>query len=377
MKESAELVNNLKATRGRLGLSQQDLATAAGVTRQTIGGLEAGLYSPSAAVALRLARALGCRVEDLFWLEDEMATLAARPAGSCPQTPVRVALAHIGGEWIAHPLIGDDAFRPELTPADGIGTPGADGLLSVKLLDEPDNLSRTVVIAGCTPALSLWARSAERWYPGLRVYWIHANSMAGLRSLAEGHVHAAGVHLSDPATGESNVPFVQREMPGRRVTLINLGVWEEGLLVRAGNPKQILRGADLARPGVTLINREVGAGSRLLLDTVLQQDGIAPGHVSGYDSIVTTHQAVAQAVTSGEADAGVSSASVAAMYGLTFVPQRRVRYDLAFLEETLQAEPVRQLLETLHHRWVRSQLQVLGGYDTSMTGEKVIVPPGQ
>src|SRR5689334_6786687 len=116
------LANNLKATRTRLGLSQQQLAEAAGITRQTIGGIEAGQYAPSATVALRLAKALGCRMEDLFWLEENLPTIGARPAGIVPPgTRTRVTLAQVNGQWVAHPLVGAKAFREEMVPADGLG----------------------------------------------------------------------------------------------------------------------------------------------------------------------------------------------------------------------------------------------------------------
>ncbi|HZO88184.1 MAG TPA: substrate-binding domain-containing protein [Chthonomonadaceae bacterium] len=367
------LSNNLKSTRNRLGLSQQQLADAAGITRQTIGGIEAGQYAPSAAVALRLAKALGCRVEDLFWLEEDLPTIEARSAGTIPAgTRTRVTLAQVNGQWVAHPLIGLSAFRTEMVPADGLGDPKPGGeQVAVKLLDDPENLLRTVVIAGCTPALSLWARSAERWYPGLRVHWTHANSMAALDSLARGEVHAAGCHLYDPATGEYNTPFVRQALPGRTVILVNLGVWEEGFVVAPGNPKGIRHGADLTRADVVLVNREEGAGSRLLLDTLLSEEGVPVTAVQGYDRVVGSHQEIACAVSAGWADVGVSTAALAAVYGLSFVPLRRVRYDLALLEASLRHEPIRQLFGTLHHRWVRCQLEVLGGYDTSRTGEVV------
>ena len=371
MKEAGGLRNQLKAIRTRLGLSQQDLATAARVARQTIGGIEAELYSPSAAVALRLAKALGCSVEEIFWLEDADVHVEAVLAGEAvPAGPLRVAMANVGGRWVAHALHGEQAFRTEMAPADGLGAwEAGKATLSVRLLDDPDTLARTVVLAGCTPVLSLWARSAERWYPGLRVQWTHANSMAALGSLARGEVHAAGVHLFDPASGEFNAPFVRRAVPGQATVLVNLGVWEEGFLVLPGNPKRLLRASDLAQPGVRLINRETGAGSRLLLDTSLEAEGVAAAAVAGYDQTVRSHQEVAAAVASGKADVGVSTAAVAAVYGVGFIPLREVRYDLALFAETIQHEPVRQLLSTLQHRWVRSQFAVLGGYDTSLTGE--------
>src|SRR5262249_50408346 len=157
-------------------------------------------------------------------------------------------------------------------------------------------LARTVAVAGCTPALSLWARAAERWHPGLRVQSRFANSMAALRLLAAGHVHAAGLHLCSPGSDEFNAPFVREQLPGRAVTLVNLGVWEEGLVVAMGNPRRLLRAADLVQPGVRIVNREPGAGSRLLLEILLQEERVPSARVSGFDRIVEDHQAVARAV---------------------------------------------------------------------------------
>jgi putative molybdopterin biosynthesis protein len=371
VKEGNGMQNQLKTIRARLGLSQQDLATAAGIARQTIGGIEAELYAPSAIVALRLARALGCRVEEIFWLEEESAILEAYPVADMQtDLPLRLALAQIAGKWVAHSLHGASAFRSEMVPADGVGTRQVGKeTVAVTLLDDPEALARTVVLAGCTPMLSLWARSAERWFPGLRVHWSHANSTEALRSLARGEVHAAGIHLCDPATGEYNAPFVRQIVPERTVILVNLGVWSEGFVVAPGNPKGVRRVEDLTRKGVVLINREEGAGSRLLLDTLLDAEGVSAAAITGYERMVGGHQEVALTVATGQADTGVGTEAVARTYGLDFVPLRQVRYDLALLEEYMHQEPVRQLLSTLQHRWVRSQLSILGGYDTTTTGE--------
>ncbi len=365
--------NNLRAARARLGLSQQVLAASAGVTRQTVGGIEGGLYAPSAAVALRLAKALACRVEDLFWLEEDLPDLIGVLAGEAQQgRELRVTLAEVGGRWVAHPLHGAAAFRSEMVPCDGLGTltgPGSE--LRVRPLGELQTLRQGVVLAGCTPALSLWARAAERWHPGLRVHWTFANSTAALHALGAGEVHGAGVHLGDPDCGEDNTAAVARTLPGREVVLVNLGVWEEGMLLPPGNPKAIRGAADLARPDIGIVNREIGSGSRRVLDDLLHVHGVPSGAVRGYDRIAASHQEVAEAMAAGVADAGVSSACVAAAYGLDFLPVRLARYDMVFLKEYLNHEPVRQLLSTLDHRWVRSQLSVLGGYDTSRTGEVV------
>jgi molybdate-binding protein/DNA-binding XRE family transcriptional regulator len=352
-------------------MSQQELADAAGVARQTIGGMEAELYAPSAAVALKLARALGCTVEELFWLESERDTLTAVAAASVPvDTEVRVALARVGDRWVAHSLEGENAFRMEMAPADAIGTrrSGSD-TITVGLVDDAKELARTVVIAGCSPVISVWARSAERWFPGLRVQWISANSTKSIHMLAAGEVHAAGVHLFNPGTGECNLPFVRHILGEKSAVLISLGVWEEGLLVQRGNPRAINHIEDISQRGFRIVNREKGSGSRTLLDSLLLAENVAVESICGYDDVVTTHQEAARQVSSGAADAAMSTASIASAYQLDFVPFARVRYDLALLEVYLEQDPVKQLLSTLQHRWVRQQLALLGGYDVSLAGE--------
>ena len=378
MKKEGELRNQLKSVRMRLGLSQSDLAKIAGIARQTIGGIEAGAYALSLTVALHLAKALGCSIEELFWLEGELPSVEATCIGDAFESDTgeafRVTLAQIGGQWVASPLTAERAFRQEMIPADGVGAWDASRrTLAVQLLDTPEALAQTVMLAGCTPALSLWARSAERWHPSLRVHWIYANSSNALAALARNEVHAAGIHLFEAATGEQNIPFVRQAMRGEATVLVNLGIWEEGLLTAPGNPKNIRSGADLKQGGVLLVNREEGAGSRLLLDDLLRQEGVPTASVAGYDRVVSGHLEVAREILEGRADVGVSAASVAATYNLGFSPLRSIRYDFALRKSSLELPSVQQLLGALAHRWVRSQLTALSGYDTTHTGEIIEV----
>jgi len=419
MKLDVNICNNLKSIRTRLGMSQQELANIAGVTRQTIGGVESGQYAPSVAVSLRLANALGCQVEEIFWLEKdlpEVEAVLAKPVNSGEK--LRVSLARVGNQWIAYPLLGNDAFRLEMIPADGEavavdGFPGISKLpnpegeavavspalkegippqgtsepvrvvkqsqsqtdtnkVLVRLLDDPDKLDNTVVIAGCTPVISLLARATERWHPQLRVHYYFANSMAALRSLCRGEVHIAGMHLYDPRTGEYNVPFVREALTGGKgAVLIALGIWEEGLLVPPGNPMEIQSVSDLVKLGTTIVNRELGSGSRMLLERKLVEEGVSLHTLKGFDRVVKSHQEVAQSIVSGIADAGISTASVATAFGLGFIPLHRAQYDLVILKEYLEETPVQQLLSTLEHRLVQSQLEILGGYDVNNIGKVV------
>ncbi|ACK68814.1 transcriptional regulator of molybdate metabolism, XRE family [Gloeothece citriformis PCC 7424] len=373
MKQDRELRNNIKQIRTRLGLSQQDLAQVAGVSRQAISGVESGQYAPSATVALRLAKALGCRVEDLFWLDNDETMIEAFPTSTVPiAQPFRLTLAQVGSKLIAYPLIKDDAFRTEIIAADGEGWRDTeDSTIKVKLWREPEVLNHTVVIAGCTPVLSLWANVAQRWYPDLRVYWSFANSMDALHRLARGEVHIAGVHLYDPASNSYNESFAKKVLSNHSAVLINLGIWEEGLLVQPGNPKQIKTITQLADSHLKIINRESGSGSRQLLEHLLQEAQISPTQVQGFDQIVNSHVAVAQAIASGAVDAGVSTRALATAFELEFIPLQKTRYDLVTFEEYLQHPPVQQMLNILGHHRLHSQLVALGGYDTSQTGEIV------
>jgi molybdate-binding protein/DNA-binding XRE family transcriptional regulator len=394
-------------------MSQQELANIAGVTRQSIGGVELGQYAPSVAMSLRLAKALGCQVEDLFWFEEDLPEVEAILAGSVPkQQRSRVSLARVGDQWIAYPLVGNDAFRIEMIPADGetlaviypdakesvrveelpsisklplaseaasnerqsegeAQSQNVTNKVLVRILDDVDKLHNTVVIAGCTPVLSLLARATERWHPKLRIHYRFAHSGAALRSLCRGEVHIAGMHLYDADTGEHNIPFVREALTGKSAVLITLGVWEEGLLVPPGNPMGVKTVSDLVEFGATIVTHEVGSGSRMLLERKLQEEGVPLHKVKGSDHIVHSHQDVALSVVSGIADAGISTASIAAAFGLGFIPLHSARYDLVIIKEYLEEEPVKQFLSILGHQLVRSQLEILGGYDTSKIGEVV------
>ena len=259
-----------------------------------------------------------------------------------------------------------------MIPADGeVNSLSGTNTARVKLLDDLDKLHNTVVIAGCAPVLSLWARATERWYPQLRVQHNFANSMAALDSLCKGEAHIAGMHLYDPKTGEHNIPFVREVLGTREAVLITLGVWEEGILVESGNPMGIKTVTDLVDAKAMIVNREKGAGTRMLLERKLQEEELPFHAVEGFDHIVKSHQDVAEAVVSGIANAGISTASIAASFGLGFVPLHSSRYDLVILKEYLEEAPVKQLLGTLGNRLIHSQLEVLGGYDTSKTGDVV------
>lgn len=365
-----DLANRLRSRRLAAGLSQQALAHRCAVTRQAIHAIETGRYVPNTTVALRLARALGCTVEALFALPDEperiAAELLAAPGGD-GAAPRRVQVARVGDRVLARPLQGGMATT---IAADGIAT--VDGnAAAVELLVPSERLEHAVVVQGCDPALALLGAHLARRYPAFRLVWASSSSLAALRALARGEAHAAGAHLLDPETGESNLPAIRRELRGRNLIVVTLSEWQQGLIVAPGNPKGIADAGALARPDVTLVNREPGSGSRMLLDAWLEAAAVSPAGVRGYTHVALSHQATAEAVAAGAADAGPGIMAVARALGLGFVPLQVERYDLVIPRPYFTMPAMQALLDTLVSGAYRRELAALGGYDTAQAGAVV------
>jgi molybdate-binding protein len=153
--------------------------------------------------------------------------------------------------------------------------------------------------------------------------------------------------------------------------VVTFAQWEEGLVVAAGNPKGVLKPEDLAKKGVRFVNRELGSGSRALVDKLLKKAGIAPRKVHGYDRVAYGHLAAAYDVVSGEADACMATRSAARTFGLDFVPLHSARYDLVMRKRTADLPNVKAFLDVLQRATLRRKLEVLAGYDTSQTGALV------
>jgi molybdate-binding protein/DNA-binding XRE family transcriptional regulator len=371
--------NRIRQRRQAAGLSQQELARRCGMTRQAINAIEAGQYIPSTLVALRLATTLGCRVEELFHLTEaplriEAEWLGEPPAGEVGRT--RIQLARVGDRLLARPLMGVGAF----TAADGLTIPAdceertqavAKPWVTVDLWVDAELPERTVVVLGCDPALELLGAHLARRYAAFRLIWVESSSLRALRMLGRGEAHAAGTHLWDPESGEHNVPYVRRELSGRRLVVVTLSQWQQGFILARGNPKGITGPADLERPDITIVNREPGAGSRTWLDLWLQSAGVTNAQVHGYTHEVSSHLEVAEAVARGAADAGPGILAVARALGLDFIPLQKERYDLVIPLEFFNASAVQALLEIAVSRPFQQELEALGGYDSSQAGTVV------
>ena len=360
-KNTSNLVRQQREARG---LSQVALAERVSLSRQSIGAIEAGRAIPAVDVALRIARALDCQVEELFGATPEQEHIDTEPAS--PGMAGRVALAHLAGRWVSYPLAGD-GLR---VSADGVVTRAQRGKVVVERMRPTSEARENVVLMGCATGLGLLAdRLSAR--PGTgRFLWFARSSTEALASLSRNRAHVAGVHLVDTRTGEANIADVRRAACAQPVVLLTLARWEAGLVTAPGNPKSIRGAADLGQRGLRIVVREAGAGAQRLLERELGAAGLSRAVVQGARIRAPGHIEVARAVAMGAADTGVATRDAAMAFGLGFVPLAEERYDLVLPVAALTDARIARLLDVMTGAAFRRELALLG-YDVRPTGERV------
>lgn len=363
-----KIICRLKGIRQSRGWSQTELANRVGVKRQAIYDMESGKYVPNTALALRMARQLSCRVEDLFFEEIPETEQPVALIEAPEREDQRIEVANIRGHLVGYPLAGKRTFNHGFRPADGLLN--ADGK-KVKLLYPQETIDQTMVLLGCDPAFSILRAHVLRYAPAVRMHYRFTSSYNALQGLAAGHAHIAGTHLHNTSSGEANVALARSFLKGTRAKLIAFSLLEEGLMVAPGNPHGIRDVGDLAGGRVKLVNREPGAALRSLLDDYLDRMNISPETVAGYNIEVQTHTDGAQKVAFGDADAALGFRAIANAYGLDFVPIQVARCDLVVPDDFAGLPAMRILLDALQSGELRKELRALPGYESSKTGSVI------
>jgi len=294
---------------------------------------------------------------------------------------VRVRLGSVGGGLVATPLPRGAGVLTSLVRAAGLlvvpaGMEGhhAGSVVSVELLRGLEEISRTIVAIGSHDLVLDLASSALRADdPLVTLASSNVGSLGGLVALRDGLCHVAGSHLLDPASGGYTLPFVDRVFGAAAadVAVVRLVHREQGLLVAAGNPLGLTGIGDLVRPGVRYVNRQRGAGTRVLLDHMLGQLGITPDSVSGYAREEPTHLAVAAAIASGRGDAGLGINAAARAFGLDFVPVTWEPYDLVVAPGVLESALLEPLWSLLRSDRFQTAVTELGGYSAKEMGRRI------
>ncbi|TET87542.1 MAG: molybdopterin biosynthesis protein, partial [Dehalococcoidia bacterium] len=292
---------------------------------------------------------------------------------------LRVKVGKVGSRLVATPLQRGAGITMSLVRADGlVRIPrGWEGLregqkVPVELLTSLEEIENAIVAIGSHDlALDILANYLHKQYPRRSLSSSNVGSLGGLLALKRGEAHLAGSHLLDEESGEYNVPYVKRLLSDQEMVIINLVYRQQGLIVAKGNPKGISGLADLVRQEVSFVNRQRGAGTRVLLDFKLRELGINPAGIRGYERVEFTHLAVAAAIASGTADAGLGIMAAAKALNLDFIPLLKERYDLVVPRLYYESPFLEPLLDILQQPSLRAEVESLGGYDTSHMGQVV------
>ncbi len=320
-----------------------------------------------------LARWLGRQPAEPAELEATLTRKMVSPAGD--DDYVRVAVGKVGQRTLAAPLARGSGVITSLVRADGIvivpsGSQGmpAGEKVRVRLYRTPKEIERTIFAIG-SHDISLDVMAQFLAIHDRRLASANVGSLGGLVALRRGEAHLAGAHLLDPESGEYNLPYIRQYLPDVPVRVIALVGREQGLMVPRGNPKGIKSLNDLTNPKVSMINRQRGAGTRILLDYHLAEADLKSEDIQGYEHEEFTHLAVAAAVASGRGDCGLGIAAAAQALDLDFIPLFKERYDLIIPRETLESALISPVMSVLEDPAFRDLVASLPGYDLSPMGK--------
>jgi putative molybdopterin biosynthesis protein len=323
-----------------------------------------------------IARWLGRRPLVPVKVKARLTRKVTSPAGD--DDYMRLAVGRVGGQILAAPLSRGAGVISSLVRADGItilpsGTQGlpAGSEVEVNLYRHPDEIENTIFAIGShditIDILAQFLAAKNR-----RLVSSNVGSMGGLVALSRGESHLAGSHLLDPDTGEYNLKYIRQVVPNIPVKVIVLVGRQQGLMVARGNPKGIHSLTDLTRQDVSFVNRQSGAGTRVLLDYQLRLLGISSDTIKGYRQEEYTHLTVAAAIASGRADCGLGIAAAAQALDLDFISLFQERYDLVIPKGYYGGNLLEPLFDILKDQTFKDMVASLPGYNIDQMGQEIL-----
>jgi putative molybdopterin biosynthesis protein len=291
---------------------------------------------------------------------------------------VRMTVGHVNGRFIANPLTRGAGVTMSLVRADGLliipanslGYEG-DQIVEIELYRPASELRRNLLAAGSHDlVIDLLATAIKERSPQISLSSAHLGSMGGITAVGRGQAHMAGVHLFDPESGNYNRPYLEKLFPDQKMHLINLTYRMQGWIVPPGNPDKVESIKDLADLELTFINRQKGAGTRLLFDYLLREANINPAQIHGYDREEHTHLNVAAAVAAGTARVGLGILPAAKAFGLEFVPLVEERYDLLLSDSFYNSPEAGLLTAVITDPAFHRQVEAMGGYSMRDAGKE-------
>lgn len=293
----------------------------------------------------------------------------------------RMITGKIGGHFITVPLKKGAGAITTVTKANSIlRIPAASEGVSrreevrLELLRPREQIEKTILCTGSHDlSLDLLHDFLKRSTPAYPLASTHVGSLGGIMALRDNMTHIAGSHLLDPEDGSYNSSYIKRYLHQQDIRCITLVHRQQGFMVASGNPKEIASIKDLLQNDVTYINRQAGSGTRVLLDYELEKQGLDADHIQGYEYEEYTHMAVAVAVLSGKADAGLGILGAARALGLDFIPLVEERYDLIIPSDFFEVPSIGRLIAIINSQKFQEEVEKIGGYSTRETGQEVIL----
>ena len=346
---------SIRLARRERGWSQQVLAERSGVSRPEISAIEIGRLVPSTETALRLSAALECTVEELFALSSPRGDPAEATWALPRQTSAgRFWEAQLGRRRLLFPV---EPTSDGVLPHDG--TYDGEKLRRRPWMDP----NRTIVIAGCDPAVGLLASELSR-NAGMRLIPLIRSSREALALLERGVVHAAGVHWSDDGETDANAAMVSERLgPGFR--MLHMARWQEGLAL-SGTRRSHDSISTVVRSRIRWVAREEGSGARRCLDRLLSGVAARPR----FRHLARDHRGVAQAIRSGWAEAGVAIRLAAEDAGLQFISVQEEDYELCYAEGLRRDAALTALRKVLRSAVAKKLFSDLPGYAVQRMGEE-------
>lgn len=294
---------------------------------------------------------------------------------------IRMKLGRVGEKLIATPLDRGAGVTMSLVRADGVlvvpqhmeGYEGGSHV-DIQLLKPLKEIQQTIVSIGSHDmVMDLLSNQLQEAIGNLYLSSAHVGSLGGIMAMKKRECHLAPIHLMDTVTGEYNISYVKQYLKGQSMALIKFVGRSQGLMVPKGNPQRIKGIKDIASKKLQFVNRQRGAGTRILLDYHLDKHGISHDQIKGYEREMTTHMAVAAAVEGGTADCGLGILSAAQVLGLDFIPIGWEDYDLLIPQELLEDQKIQALLRVMQREEFKGRISSLGGYSTERIGEIIYI----
>ncbi|OEG00041.1 molybdopterin biosynthesis protein [Vulcanibacillus modesticaldus] len=290
---------------------------------------------------------------------------------------IRVTIGKIKEQYIANPLTRSAGVTMTMVKANGllripIQSQGYEQgeEVEVELYRPIDEVEKMILFAGSHDlTIDLLNSVLKRIESSFGIKSSNIGSLAGILAIGKGENHVAGINLLDEKTGEYNISFVKQHLRDESIVLINLAYRQQGWIVQKGNPKNIKTIEDLKNTDIRYINRQFGAGTRVLFDYLLKRANMLPDDIYGYEREDYSHLSLAAAIKGESADVGLGILSAAQVMGLEFIPVVEERFDLVMTKQFYESDAGQTLLKAINSKDFKSQVEAMGGYSCRDTGK--------